>query len=207
MVVSVTLGVVAGMMLGGVWVSGVVREPDVPPPIPILQDTFPRELMGAQRTDMQLREAGFGPTVERLDREFAEQLAAYRFAYGGDGATLQYGRLLSLTIVNGILPPPLPRDGAVDFNGRARLSSRLVSLRSGNVSCTFEPEPVVVPETGLESLGDLSSDGRTDCVLVHAERNLSLRIANPAVARGADASDTAISFRDELQRILDGLIG
>ncbi|MEO7586424.1 MAG: hypothetical protein ABIS84_00190 [Arachnia sp.] len=207
LVVAVVLGVVAGMILGAVWVSGTVREPTEPPPVEITLATFPRALLGADRTDIPLREAGFGPTVERLDRDFAEQLAAYRFAYGGDGATLQYGRLLNLTIVNGILPPPLPRDGAVDFSGRARLTRRLVSLRGGDVSCTFEPEPAVIQETGMEGLGDLLSDGRTDCVLTDPLRNLSLRIENPVEARGADALDTAISFRDELRRLHDSLVG
>ncbi len=203
---AAAIGIIVGAALGAVWVSGTVREPAVPPPIPITVDTFPRELLGAQRNDIPLRRAGFGPTLERLDSEFQEQLSAFRFAYGGDGATFGYGRLLTLTIVNGILPPNLPRDGAVAWNGRASQTRRMISLRTTTLSCTFEPKPVSDPESGIDLLGDFTSDGRTDCVLVDASRDLSLRITHVQVAKGEDAFDSATSFRDELQRIHAGLV-
>lgn len=198
---AAVIGVLLGAALGAVWVSGMVREPTAQPPIPITMNTFPRELLGASRNDMQLRGAGFEPTLERLDSEFEEQRAAFRFAYGGDGASFGYGRLLTLTIVNGILTPNLPRDGAVDWNGRASQTRRMISLRTADVSCTFEPKPVNNPDLGVDELGDLTSAGRTDCVLVDAPRDLSLRIEHVQVAQGQDAFDTATQFRDELERI------
>lgn len=203
---AAAVGVIVGAALGAVWVSGVVREPPTPAPIPITINTFPRELLGASRNDILLRGAGFEPTLERLDAEFDEQRAAFRFAYGGDGASFGYGRLLTLTIVNGILSPSLPREGRIDRDGSSTQTRRIISLRRENVSCTFEPKPVANPELGVDDLGDLTSDGRTDCVLVDAERNLSLRIAHVQVAQGQDAFDSATEFHDELERIHASLI-
>ena len=200
------IGVLAGVALGGVWVSGIVREPAPPTPIAITVETFPRELLGTPRNDITLRDAGFGPTVQRLDDEFQEQLSAFRFAHGGDGATLRYGRLMSLTIVNGVLSPTLPRQGAVGGDGRPPQSRRIVSLRTADTSCTFEPKVTVDVGARLADLGGLDSDGRTDCVLVDSQRNLSLRIAHTEVARGVDALDSAAAFRDELQRIHQQLL-
>lgn len=203
---AATAGVIVGAALGAVWVSGVVREPASPPPIPITLNTFPRELLGSSRNDVLLRGAGFEPTLERLDSEFDEQRDAFRFAYGGEGASFGYGRLLTLTIVNGILAPSLPRDGAVNWSGRASQTRRIISLRTDDVSCTFEPKPVANEDRGVDELGDLRSDGRTDCVLVDAERDLSLRISHVQVAQGQDALVSATRFRAELERIHAGLV-
>lgn len=207
LLVAGAIGVLAGVALGGVWVSGIVREPAAPAPTPITVETFPRQLLGTPRNDITLRDAGFRPTIERLDSEFQEQLSAFRFAHGGDGATLGYGRLMTLTIVNGVLSPTLPREGSVGGDGRPPQSRRLVSLRTAETSCTFEPKTIVDGKTGLADLGGLNSDGRTDCVLVDSQRNLSLRIAHVEVARDVDALDSATSFRDELQTIHQQILG
>ncbi len=206
LVVAATTGVITGAALGAVWVSGVIREPSSPEPIPITVNTFPQELLGAQRNDLLLRGASFEPSLERLDLEFEEQRAAFRFAYGGDGASFGYGRLLTLTIVNGLLTPDIPRDGRIDSIGRAVQARRMISLRTIDVSCTFEPKPTTDPATGMDRLGDFTSDGRTDCVLVDLERDLSLRINHAQVARGEDAFDSATTFRDELHRIHANLV-
>lgn len=204
---AVTVGVLAGAIAGGIWGVTASRAPPEPQPVPITLDTFPRELLGASRNDLALRDAGFGPTVERLDAEFEEQLAGFRFAHGGAGATFGYGRSLNLTVVNGVLPPPLPRDSAVNRDGRVTQTRRLVSLRTDDVSCTFEPKPVFNRQTGLEEPGDLTSDGLTDCVLVDPVRNLSLRLSQDEVPRGADAIDTSDVFRGELERLHRSLVG
>ncbi|MDO5734838.1 MAG: hypothetical protein Q4P15_00020 [Propionibacteriaceae bacterium] len=205
LLVVLVLGAVVGAVLGGVWVAG-LKQTSEPPAISITLNSFPRELLGKQRNDIELREAGFGPTVKRLDAEFEEQLASYRFAYGGDGAEFGYGRLLTLTIVNGILPPNLPRDGELDQNGRASRTRRLISLRTSEISCTFEPKPVVEPDSNVAQLGDLDSEGLTDCVLRDMGSNFSLRITQVRAMADGDAFSTSASFRDELQKLHGTLV-
>ncbi len=200
------LAAVLGALLGGIVVAGVLRTETAPEPIPITLETFPDELLGADRNDLELRDAGFGPTVERMDAEFEEQLAAFRFAHGGDGATLGYGWLISLTIVDGIIAPSLPREGEVNGAGRAQETRRLVSLKSSTTSCIFEPRPVFNLARGMDDVGDFQGDGRTECVLVDRERNLSLRLVQNKWARDSDAFETATLFRDELERLHAQLI-
>lgn len=190
---------VLGVLLGGVVMAVVMQPQQDAASIPISLDTFPQEFMGAERNDLDLREAGFGPTVERLDDEFEEQLSAFRFAHGGNGATFGYGRLITLTIVDGILAPGIPRQGEIDLAGRVRETRRLISLRTPTVSCTFEPQPVLNVDRGIEELGEFSSVGHTECVLVDRERNLSLRLAHNRTARGSDSFEAATTFRDALE--------
>lgn len=204
---ALAVGVIAGAVAGGFWVAVALRPPPAPQPVPISLDTFPEELLGEKRNDISLRDGGFGPTVERLDAEFAEQLEDHRFAHGGDGATFGYGRLLELTVVNGLLSPALPRGSARNRDGKVTQTRRLISLRAGDVSCTFEPLPIRNPATALEEAGDLTSGGHTDCVLVDRERNLSLRLAQRHVERDADAIATSAAFRDELERLHTELAG
>lgn len=199
-ILVISAGVV-GALLGGA-VVGVMTwsEPDTSS-VPITLDTFPREVMGATRNDLELREAGFGPTVERLDDEFEDQVTAFRFAYGGRGATLGYGRLVTLTIVDGIIAPGVPRTGEMDMGGRVRETRRLVSLDTRAVSCTFEPQPVQNADLGLDEFGTLSSTGRTECILNDVERNLGLRIAHSTMVRGSGASEAAERFSQALKKL------
>lgn len=196
-----------GALLGGIVMAAVLQPEPEAVPIPITLDTFPRTFMGADRNDLNLRDAGFGPTVQRLDREFMKQLESFRFAYGGRGAVFGYGRLITLTIVDGILTPGVPREGQLDLTGRVRETRRLVSLNTPLVSCTFEPEPNLDPDRGIEELGQFSSIGHTECVLVDRARNLSLRLAdNPAVL-GSDSVESASTFSTELEGLHAQLIG
>ncbi|MGV8845965.1 hypothetical protein [Tessaracoccus sp.] len=207
LLVVAVLSAMLGAVVGGVWVAQMLDTPPQPEPVPITLDAFPRELFGAQRNDIKYREKGYPPTVERLDTEFQKQLAAHRFSYGGDGATLNYGLLFELSIVNGLLAPDPPRDGIVDQNGRATERRRLLLLHSGEMSCTFEPEFVTNTKSGIDELGDFMSDGRTTCVMVDTVRHLSLRIAHVRDARDVDAFDAATSFRDELLILHANLTG
>lgn len=204
-VVSLVAGVV-GALLGGSFVAVMMQPEPSAVRIPITLDTFPREFMGSQRNDLELREAGFGPTVERLDDEFEEQLAAFRFAHGGRGATFGYGRLITLTIVNGILAPDVPREGEMDMGGRVRETRRFVSLDTSTVSCTFEPEPVANADLGMEEFGEFTGIGRTECVLVDRERNLSLGVAHNSRVRGSTALEAASAFNEALEGLHAQLI-
>lgn len=204
-VVALAVGVV-GALLGGSFVAVMMQPEPGAARSPITLDTFPREFMGSQRNDLELREAGFGPTVERLDDEFEEQLAAFRFAHGGRGATLGYGRLVTLTIVDGILAPEVPREGEMNMGGRVRETRRFVSLDTSTVSCTFEPEPVPNANLGMEDFGEFSGIGRTECVLVDQERNLSLRVAHNPRVRGSRALESASTFSDALEGLHAQLI-
>ena len=200
------VGGVVGSLLGGVLVGMMMQpEPDAAA-IPISLDTFPKEFMGSERNDLELRKAGFGPTVDRLDREFEEQLAAFRFAHGGRGATFGYGRLVTLTIVDGILSPGVPRVGEMDLGGRVRETRRFVSLDTASVSCTFEPQPVPNANLGMEDFGELSGVGRSECVLLDLERNLSLRAAHDPRVRGTTAPEAASAFSEALEDLHAQLI-
>lgn len=190
-----------GALMGAGIVGFVTRTGPEPQPVPITVDTFPREVLGVERNDLELRRAGFGPTIARLDAEFEAQLAAFRFSYEGDGATFGYGWLIDLTVVNGILASEVPREGELDMGGKARQPRRLVSLQTGTTSCTFEPRPSFSPSSGVDDLGDFSSFGRTQCVLRDRERNLSLRLNHNGWARNSNAFETAREFRDELERL------
>ncbi len=196
-----------GALLGGIVMAAVMQPEPEAVSIPITLDTFPRTFMGADRNDLNLRDAGFGPTVERLDREFTKQLESFRFAYGGRGAVFGYGRLITLTIVDGILTPGVPREGQLDLTGRVRETRRLVSLNTPLVSCTFEPQPNLDPDRGIEELGMFSTIGHTECVLVDRARNLSLRLADNPAVEGSDSVESASAFSTELEGLHAQLIG
>ncbi len=197
---------IVGVLVGGLTTLAVTQPDPMPEPIPITLATFPRELMGTQRNDLELREEGFQPTVDRLDEEFEEQLAAFRFAYGGDGATFGYGFFVELTIVDGIIAPGLPRDGEVDLAGGSRETRRMISLRSPATSCTFEPRPQLDPEFGIVNLGDFSSTGRSECTLVDRERNLSLRLSHNYFAPDSYAFEAAELFGAALENLHSQLV-
>ncbi len=205
-VIALVAGLV-GSLLGGFFVAMMMQPDPGAASLPITLDTFPTEFMGSERNDLELRKAGFGPTVDRLDKEFQEQLAAFRFAHRGRGATFGYGRLVTLTIVDGILSPGVPRDGEMDLGGRVRETRRFVSLDTPSVSCTFEPQPVANASLGMEEFGDLSGIGRSECVLVDLARNLGLRAAHDPRVRGTTAQEAASAFSEALQELHAQLIG
>lgn len=200
------LAVIVGALGGSTLTAVLLPSAEAPDPIAITLETFPRQFMGAERNDLELRDGGFGPTVERLDREFDDQMAAFRFAYGGNGATLGYGLKINLTIADGIISSKVPRTGEVDLSGMVRETRRLISLRSATTSCTFEPSPAFNPSTGLEELGDFSVKGLTECILVDTRRNLSLRVAHNPQFSGADSFGAAADFRDALEDLHNSLI-
>lgn len=199
-VVGITVvAAIVGVIGGSVLTAFLLRTQETQASVEITLETFPRELMGVERNDLALREAGFGPTVARLDSEFEDQMAAFRFAYGGDGATLGYGRRVDLTIADALLPSQVPRRGERDSTGAVRETRRLISLRSAEVSCTFEPTPPPDPARETQEVGDFSSKGLTECVLVDRSRNLSLRIAHNPQFGGDDAFDAAADFSKGLK--------
>ncbi|MEO7586423.1 MAG: hypothetical protein ABIS84_00185 [Arachnia sp.] len=203
---ALSVGIVAGALVGGPWGLGATRDSPSPDAIPVTRDTFPQVLLGETRDDSGPRNGSSNAAADRLDAAFERQLVAYRFSHGGDGATLRYGGRLSLTIVNGVLTPSVPRLGSIGSNWRINDPRRVVSLRSSDVRCVFEPEASPDGITAIGDLGGLESDGRTECVLLDAERHLSLRIEEVGASRGAGAVATAHSFRDELQRIHADLV-
>lgn len=170
-------------------------------PVPITVDSFPRELLGLTR-----------PDVGWSDAEFADQHAGHRFAHGGDGASLSYGGLYTLTIVNGRLTPTVPTSGD-RAAGRAPV---VVSLRSSRTSCVsqqsileFTPAETVLAPRAASAAGAgggfSTSRGQvwTECVLEDAGRNIALRLVGPG-PRGS-VLVTAPQFRDELERIHDDI--
>lgn len=189
---------VAGLLVGlAVGALGTVRPAQVP--VPITVDSFPRELLGLTR-----------PDVGRSDAEFADQLAGHRFAHGGDGASLSYGGLYTLTIVNGRLTPTVPTSGD-RAAGRAAV---VVSLRSTRTSCVSQQSILeftpAATDTAPRAASAAGGDGGfnasrglvwTECVLEDAGRNIALRLVGPGPT--GSVLVTAPQFRDELERVQD----
>lgn len=195
---------VAGCVLGGVAV-GVLSSLYFadPEPVTISTETFPEFILGFKRLDAKARDAGDGDTVARMVADLESQVGDFRFAYGGDGAALDYEGSLTLTIVNGRLSPGLPSENRGEFGAN---SPRLVSLVSGGVSCVFEPMVGLYDGAVLHVPPDLSASGLTDCVLVDEERNLSLRLVNHTDTFPTNAIETARSFAGVLERTLADLV-
>lgn len=206
---------VVGALAGGLFVAFLTVGPPPPAPLALTVNRFPREILGQTREDIAFRDAGAIAVIERLDAQFEFQLRAHRFAYGGDGATYSYGNRLDLTIVNGRLAPSVPVSG----DGDDWETPTAVSLQSNSTSCVSQASPVdsdpapsdfpVEPGTGTTpDVHTVEMDEVrkwTDCVLVDAERNVSLRLAGHV--RGSnDAQTTATLYRDELERIHADLV-
>lgn len=208
-------GLLVGLAIGAVFI-------DTPPPAPvaITLETFPTELFGEPRDDIEWRTAAFKPRVDRLDQQFEDQLSRYRFAYGGDGADFTYAGH-TLAIVNGRLATEIPVSEGSEWN-----QSTVVSLDSGETSCVSEDEDALIeivdemilpadpnkefgPDAvvaGYAHRADEESPAMwTECVLFDDQRNLSLRLTG--FAPGDDILAAAASYRDELVAIHADLTG
>ncbi len=205
---SVRNGIVVGFAgLGvGLAIGSLFLSPTAATPLAITRDTFPREVFGQQR------DGYLTPIVEGLDAQLQDQLDAYRFAYGGDGARFGYGEY-ALTIVNGRMSTVLPTGSGAD----PRETPWVVSLRSSTTLCVSEdpPEGEPPPFELSDILADDSKDvfywldenrteALTECVLFDEERNLSLRLEGSGRVEGN--LQTAGWLRDELVEIHADLI-
>lgn len=209
--VLVACGLV-GALAGGLGVAAFTVGPQRPAPLTLTVDHFPREVFGEARGDLESRDAGSTPVIERLDAAFEDQLKAYRFAYGGDGAEFSYGDLLVLTIVNGRLSPTVP----VKEGGSGWEAPIVVSLQSADTSCVAEPPEVygdappieipLEPGTGTVEVYENNTMVWTDCVLVDEVNNVSLRLAGRIPLEVKDIINASIFNRDELRRIHATLI-
>lgn len=200
------VALVAGLAGGALFLDGPKSQP-----LAITVDTFPREVLLKERDDIAWRDQGSSMAIDRLDAQFEDQLAGYRQAYGGDGATLTY-KGFALTIVNGRLAatvPTQPDTSSAD-------TPWVVSLTSEDTLCVSQDPPVEPPPIDLSDvLSDQSKDvfywlerGRTDatteCVLVDEDRNLSLRLVGSGWRKRTTQSAEAI--RDELVALHDALL-
>lgn len=203
----ILVSALSGMVVGGLGVAAFTVDSRQPDPIALTIDTFPRELLGEVREDVSFRDAGSKVVVKRLDAQFDDQLRAYRFAYGGDGAQFNYGHLLALTVVNGRLAPAVPVAITVDSTDWELPTA--VSLQLGQTSCVSQ-----LPRTD-EASGDLifvdevtgttQSVGTeltwTECVLFDSNRNLSLRLTGSSAEEPDDVRTAASLYQEELERI------
>lgn len=202
----VALGVGAMALLTGFTVGAVAIDRPDPPAFPLTVQTFPRELLGKLRNDIEWREGRSEAVTKRLDTNFEDQLKAYEFAYGGEGAKLSYGNFYHLTILNGRLTTMVPTADVSDWEDPI-----VVSLKSTTTNCvssqppavepyeaSLDPDPLITDEDGniIHQIRDLAW---TDCVLHDKARNLSLRIEGSWDSDDILAS--AGTIRDELERI------
>ena len=202
----VALGVGTVALLTGFTVGAVAIDRPNPPAFPLTVKTFPRELLGKVRNDIEWREGRSEAVIKRLDTNFEDQLRAHEFAYGGEGAKLSYGNFYHLTILNGRLTTTVPTADVSDWE-----EPIVVSLKSTTTSCVSSQPPAAAPyETSMDpDLLPTDEDGNiiqqvgnlawTDCVLHDKARNLSLRIEGSWDAEDILAS--AGTIRDELERI------
>ncbi|GAB3812667.1 hypothetical protein GCM10028820_06090 [Tessaracoccus terricola] len=204
--VDVALAAAAGIALGVAGTGFALNAGNgTGDPLEITPDTFPREVMNLLRDDLLPRDLQDAEAITRLDEHFAQQVESYRFAYGGEGASMYYsvgGSGVEYTIVNGILPPSLPSSGP----GDGTLAPVLVSHESDLVVCTVQRGGITVDaETGLPVETDLDSvTGWTSCILTDGPRNLSLRLTEVGVQRN-NAVASAEQLSTELERLHDDL--
>ncbi|MCC2594711.1 hypothetical protein LKO27_15010 [Tessaracoccus sp. OS52] len=201
---------VAGLLCGGLLTTAILTAPTGEvTPVPITPDTFPRTVLGLERDDLWYRDAGRNPVVDRLDDQFDAQVAHHRFAYGGDGATLSYTigtGGVRLTIVNGLLPRPLPSDGARLFGTGGPVVR--ATLEEDEVACTADvTQSLEYTTEGWPADGwdDPPLLGRSTCLLVDQDRNLSLRLVEVSL-RPSDVVATAEAFSAELRRLHKDLV-
>ncbi len=206
-VITATLvALLAGIVIGALTIDRPI------PNTPITLESFPREMLGLEREDVAFRDGNAEAVIERLDSQFEAQLAAYRFAYGGEGARFGYGDNTSLMIVNGKLAPQVPVTEDTDWG-----PSVVITLNSKNTRCVSETVIVHSRVLGAEMGTQLEPDTEysevrrsrerymwTDCVLLDEQRNLSLRLEGQSP--GDDRMEAANQFRDELERIHANLI-
>ena len=197
---GVLLGVgFAGIVAGGLVVGFLsTKYHAAPEPLGITVKTFPDYVLGLEREDVSVRRSGDAAAVLELDAAFERRLEQYRFSYGGDGAGMDYGQSLILTIVNGRQTLPLPTGDDVVAGGPT-----LVSLETDAVSCVFTPEVGLYDSAVLDAPPDLTADGRTECVLHDSKRNLSLRLES-RVPGGAN--QTSEDFARTLEQVHGKLI-
>lgn len=207
----IALGAVA--LLAGVAIGALIIDRPIPA-TPITVDSFPRELLGLTREDVELRDGGSEAVIKRLDSHFEAQLVGYRFAYGGEGAQFRYGEFTTLTIVNGELAPEVPISGDTEWASPSVVSLNIKGTKcvswegiSTDQSVVINAETGTLPYAGTEdALMRKSEDSFvwTDCVLFDGPRNLALRLDGGGP--GDDIIGAAGQFRDELERIHAGLI-
>lgn len=175
-------------------------------PLEITPATFPREVMNLLRDDLSARDLNDVEAVARLDEQFAQQLASFRFSYGGEGATMHYavgGSGFDYTILNGILSPPLPNSDLPD-NGSLG-DAVVVSHVSDDVVCTIRTTGADRGWGTSRPRSDLrSAAGWSSCVLTDDERTLSLRLTEVGMHRH-DAVRSAVRMAAELRRLHEDL--
>lgn len=193
---AIVVAGVVGVLIGGLatWLlaSALVSDPE---PLPITQRVFPEVVLGLEREDLAARDAGDTGTAEQLTTGFAQQVANFSFAHGGEGAMMAYGGRFTLTIINASQALPVPTEGRPDA---VTDSPILISLDSDEVSCVFQPQLGLYESAVLDAPADLTASGETICVLNDAKRNLSLRLASGVPG---DANRTATDFDRALRRI------
>lgn len=206
-------GLLVGVVVGLAVSAAVIEQPQLPP-VDITLDAFPREVLGEERDDLQWRDAWSKPIMEKLDAEFRDQVEGYRFAYGGEGATLTYGsEEFVLTVVNGQIATAVPNAGSDQSDS----TPTVVSLDSEQTSCVSEDPPR--DQTSALDLAQILEDdskdvffwldegqvrARTECVLFDTTRNLSLHLTGSG--RVERKLQTASILRDELVAIHANLI-
>lgn len=167
---------IVGAVLGiAVTAAGFLADGAEPTPVALSHDSFPEELFGLMREDVQAHD-GMSEIQARYVSQFEADLEAHRFAYGGDGAALHYvgpngNPGLELTVVNGLMPAALP-----NFKEWARWPTDYMvdPVTIDGVRCTIDTW--VIGEQGKE---DVPVEVPT-CVLTDESRNLSLRMVGLA---------------------------
>lgn len=191
------VGLIIGAVAAGLLSTLFAGEPE---PTDIVLDVFPDYIGNLERPDLALAKAKNPVDAEEFEAEFEAQREGFQFAYGGDGASVDYGQFL-MTIVNGSQSLPLPTDTAGTTGGA---QPTLISLDSDSVSCVFRPEVELYNSAVLQSAPDLSATGWTQCVLNDAERRISLKLES-RIPGGAE--ETSTRFAGILERTHTSLVG
>lgn len=205
---DLALAAALGIVVGVVGTAFALTAGDVArDPVPITPETFPREVMGMRRTDLMARDMDNTEVIARVEEHFEQQLEAYRFAHGADGASMYYvvgGSGVEYTIVNAILAPPLP--STLQTARSAVEVPVLVSYESDDVVCVVWSDTLSFDASTGEPVPidpDIAS-GISSCLLADETRNLSLRLTEVGVQRH-DVVRGAERMADELRRLHEDL--
>lgn len=187
---------IVGAVLGiAVTAAGFLAGEPEPSPLELTYDSFPEELFGLKREDLQAHD-GMAEIQARYQAQFEADLEAHRFAYGGDGAAVHYvgpngDPGLELTVVNGLMPAALP-----NFKEWVQWPTEHMvdPVTIDGVRCTIGIW--IFGEQGME---DVAVEVPT-CVLTDESRNLSLRIVGQA--RNPRPEDFAFTVQDAADELL-----
>ncbi len=176
MVVAAAVG---GFVLGGI-TTGLLSTVffPTPEPVPVTVDAFPEHILGVEREDLSARSIGDVEALQQFDANFRDQIPRFQFAHGGPGAAVNYGQVLTLTIVDGYQSLPCPRAPGPVPRPVHRHSSR--SNQTTSRASSSQPWVSMTAQSSTAQQISPQRGAPTACSTIH---NATSVCASPAASR------------------------